>query len=206
MSEIDLLDNMVEEYGMNVMLCTHVSRHTPKGQNGSDVLLSTFEQFVIRGAANKEHGMSYDTLYTWGPVECRRFYQENMLDTEGLLKHIYFKEIEKNPLLDSMLSGLHDYVKSVFLYRFKEGYALLDYRSRVSRFLQREIEGYTTKGMKIIESIEQAQSGLNRLQGENETFQRSSVPSPRLKRLVDHVVSNLTIVDMVEMGLTDDED
>lgn len=206
MSEISLLDNMVEEHGMNVYLCTHSSRHTPKGESVSDVLYNSWDQFVVRGIANKEFGMSYSDIEDWGPVECRRFYQENLLKPSGDLKECFLSHITTdNRALGTQLSSFSDYVGKVWQWRFREGYAFLNYRSRVDTYLARQIGEKAKEGQAIVKDMNRYLASIESLRGEANKVIHSNVATDRLKKLINHVVENLKPADLVELDLLDDD-
>jgi len=204
--ELTLLDGMVEEYGMNVYLCTHTSRHTPNGEGVSDVLHSTLEQFVVRGIANKEYGMPYSALDFWGPKECLTFYSENLLDADGRLHGHLVKHITSNTVLEGMLSGCPAHARSAFAYRIQEGYAFLNYRQRVDRFLVKVVQDNVSQGRNLIASLETAKASLDRLRGDSKKLHRTGVSTDRLNKLIKHVVENLTISDVVEIGLVEEDE
>lgn len=205
MSEINLLDNMVEEHGMNVYLCTHSSRHTPKGESVSDVLYNSWDQFVVRGIANKEFGMSYSEIEDWGPVECRRFYQENLLSPDGTLKTAYAEHANmNNKALGQQLSSFPAYVNKVWTWRFDNGYAFLNYRNRVETFLSRQLGQKAKEGEAIVKKMNHYLSSLESLRGEANAVFHSTVSTPRLKKLVDHVLDNMKLSELVELGLLDE--
>lgn len=206
MSEISLLDNMVEEHGMNVYLCTHSSRHTPKGESVSDVLYGSWDQFVVRGIANKEFGMSYSDIEDWGPVECRRFYQENLLTPSGTLKEpLLSHTTSENRALNTQLSSFSNYVGQVWQWRFRQGYAFLNYRSRVDTFLARQIGEKAKQGQAIVKDMNRYLASIESLRGDANKVIHSNVATDRLKKLIHHVVENLKPADLVELDLLDDD-
>ena len=205
MSEKDLLDNMVEEYGMNIKLCTHASRHI-SGESVSDVVYGTFEQFVTCGIANKEFGIGYDKLDAWGPVECRTFYRENLLDAWGMLKGAYMKHLTENQALTKMVGNFPRNVTQTLEWRYTHGYSFLNYRGRVDRFLTKQIEDKAKEGQEIIKNMDKILASIESLRGENEQLQKSSIPTGRLKRLVAHVVENMKVSDILELGLDSDQE
>ena len=204
MSEMNMLDNMVEQYGMNVYLCTHASRHTPKGESVSDVMFSTWDQFVVKGMANKDFGMSYAEIEMWGPRECGTFYRENLIDTDGSLKLAHMGNISNNRALSNAQAGFTNYAREAWTWRFTNGYAFGTYRTRVDRFLQLKIERHTQEGMQIVKQMNAALASVESLREEAEELFRNSVPTNRLKKLVHHVLDNLKVSDVVELDLIED--
>jgi len=205
MSELNMLDNMVEEYGMNVYLCPHSSKHSPKGEGVSDVLYSTWDQFVVRGIANNEFGMSYSDIEDWGPVECRRFYQENLLAPDGSLKLAFEKHCSsENRALASQVSNFTQHAQIVWRWRFTQGYALINYRARVDKFLSREIGSRAKEGQSIVKSINRYLAAVKELRGDADKVLHASVSTPRLEKLLNHVLDNLKLSDLVEMGILDE--
>lgn len=201
-----MLDNMVEEYGMNVYLCTHASRHTPKGESVSDLMFGSWDEFVVKGMANKEFGMSYADIQMWGPRECGSFYRENLIDPDGSLKIAYMDNVTNNRALGNTQAGHTNYAREAWKWRFTNGYAFGTYRSRVDRFLQLKIEQSAQKGMAIVKDMNRALASIESIRGEAEEAFKGNVPTARLQKLVHHVIDNLKVSDLVELGLMNEED
>lgn len=205
MSEITLLDNMVEEYGMNVYLCPHSSKHSPKGEGVSDLLYDSWDQFVVRGIANNEFGMSYNDIRLWGPVECSRFYHENLLAPDGSLKLAYTKHCDSgNRAHATQISNYTAHAQGVWHWRFTQGYAFMDYRARVDSFLSREIGAKAKEGQAIAKSIDKYLAAVKELRGDADKILHASVSTPRLDKLLNHVLDNLKLTDLVKMGILDE--
>lgn len=194
---------MVEEYGMNTKLCTHASRHV-QGDSVSDVVYSTWEQFVTRGIANKEFGMGYNVVEDWGPKECRAFYRENLLDGWGMLKSQYLTHLVDNQALTKQISNFPKAVTETLSWRYTNGYSFRNYRSRVDRFLELQIEAEASNGRTIIKHLDRILESIELLRGDNEKLQKSSVPTERLKKLVAHVVEGMNVTDILELTNLDD--
>jgi len=160
---------------------------------------------VIRGIANNEFGMSYSDIEDWGPVECRRFYQENLLAPDGSVKLAFTKHCDSNNrALASQLSNFTQHAQNVWSWRFTQGYALLNYRARVDKFLSREIGTKAKEGQGIVKSINKYLAAVKELRGDADKVLHASVSTPRLEKLLNHVLDNLKLSDLVEMGILDE--
>jgi hypothetical protein len=82
----------------------------------------------------------------------------------------------------------------------------LNYRQRIDRFLVKVVEENVSQGRNLIASLETAKASLDRLRGDSKKLYRTGVSTDRLNKLIRHVVENLTISDVVEMGLVEEDE
>ena len=165
---------------MNIKLCTHASRHI-SGESVSDVVYGTFEQFVTCGIANKEFGIGYDKLDAWGPVECRTFYRENLLDAWGMLKGAYMKHLTENQALTKMVGNFPRNVTETLEWRYTHGYSFLNYRGRVTDSLQSKLKTRPKKAKRSSRTWIRSLLALNHFAVKTSKLQKSSIPTGRLK-------------------------
>ena len=83
-NEIEKYDDMVRKYGLSHNIATNKSKGIWQNQIPSDHLFQTYEQFVCKRIANQSFGIKWPELEDWGPKECRKFYNERLMEGHKL--------------------------------------------------------------------------------------------------------------------------
>jgi hypothetical protein len=68
------------------------------------------------------------------------------------------------------------------------------------------VEENVSQGRNLIASLETAKASLDRLRRDSKRLYRTGVSTDRLNKLIKHVVENLAISDVVEMGLVEEDE
>jgi len=74
----------------------------------------------------------------------------------------------------------------------------------VDKFLSREIGTKAKEGQGIVKSINKYLAAVKELRGDADKVLHASVSTPRLEKLLNHVLDNLKLSDLVEMGILDE--
>jgi len=198
-NEIEKYDDMVRKYGLSHNIATNKSRGIWSNQIPSDHLFQTYEQFVCKRVANQSFGIKWPELEDWGPKECRKFYNERLMEGSKLpSKH----QLNLNDsAIATTLNGSTPETREVLAYRWNNGYAFKNYRNRVLHGLDMVQTVIGNQAGAIIEQLMEAEKDMELVRGELDTENGpiSEINlSSRAKHLIEFMRANLKITDFLD--------
>lgn len=200
-NEIMKYDDIVEKYNFSRYIGTNKSRFWGS-QIPSDMLFSTWEQFACKRIANQQFGMTWPEMEDWGPKECRDFYQGRLM-TSKTVADAYHIDLTDGPI-ENLLSGtsIQAEGREALRFRWNNGFAFMNYQKRVYFAVEQMMDGLGKQAADVIKQIQEAEKMLENVVGEIDDVISSTAMSSRVKHLMKHMQSRLTLADF----LTEDDD
>lgn len=192
--KINILDDLVEKYDLNVSLCPNRSRHW-SNQIPSDMMFDHWAQFYAKRVAAKHFGMKYPELRTWGPSDCNKFYRERMLNKEGQIIELYALDYNDSAVNVAFGTTTGE-VLHVFAHRWDKGYCFLDYDERVQRGIELLGKKEAKKVADAIRELEELEAARNSLIENMEQVVTSPRNAARLKGLLQN--SKISFSDLLD--------
>jgi len=202
-NEIKKYDDIVEKYNFNRYIGTNKSRFW-QSQLPSDLLFQTWEQFVCKRMANQKFGIAWPEMEDWGPKDCRQFYHDRVMTGSNVLSS-YHINLTDGPI-ENLLSGssIGPEARNALAFRWDNGYAFKNYQKRVYFAVETMMEGLGNKAADVIREIQEAEQVLESVVGEIDDMISTTTMSGRVKHLIQHMQSKLSLADfLTEEG--DDE-
>jgi len=196
-NEIKKMDDMVEKYELNRYITTEKSRRFWQGSEmRSDQMFQSWEQFVLKRIANKNFGTKWSVMEDWGPKECRKFYNERLLEGRTLPESYYLNLSDK--AVETLLASVPDEAVRALQYRWNHGYAFKNYRARVFYGIDSIALAMGEQAGKIVKLIQTAENDMASVKGELDAVVKTTIMSSRAKYLIDYMNSNLKLSQFLE--------
>jgi len=199
-NEIKKYDDIVEKYNFSRYIATNKSRFWTN-QLPSDQLFQSWEMFVCKRMASQVFGMSWKEIEDWGPKECRQFYHERLMEGTTLAS-AYHLNLNDGPI-ESLLSGesIGPEARGALAYRWDNGFSLKNYQKRTYFAVENMMEGLGEQAADVLRNIQEAEKVLETVMGEIDDVISTTVMSSRVKHLMKHMQSKLSLADF----LTEDD-
>ena len=200
-NEIKKYDEIVEKYNFSRYIATNKSRFWTN-QLPSDLLFQTWEQFVCKRMANQVFGISWPEMEDWGPKDCRQFYHERLMEG-GSLATTYHLNLNDGPI-ENLLSGssIGPEARNALKHRWDNGFSFKNYQKRTYFALEKMMEGLGGHAADVLRNIQEAEKVLEAVMGEIDDVISTTVMSSRVKHLMEHMQSKLSLADF----LTEEDD
>ena len=203
-NEIKKLDDIVERFGLNRYISTEKSRRFWQGSEmRSDQMFQNWELFVLKRVANKKFGTMWNVMEDWGPKECRRFYNERIMEGRTVPKSYHLNLSDK--AVETLLASVPEEAIRAFQYRWNNGYAFKNYRNRVYFAVEGITADLGEQAGSIIKKIQEAEKTMASIVEEIDNVVSTTVMSSRAKHLIEYMKSNLQLGDFLEDSEEDSE-
>ena len=199
-NEIEKYDDMVRKYGLSHNIATNKSKGIWANQIPSDHLFQTYEQFVCKRLANQTFGIKWPELEDWGPKECRKFYNERLM--EGTVLPTQYHLNQSDNAIATTLAGTTPETREVLAYRWNNGYAFMDVSERVDLALKRVNEAKSIQVKAALKKMQQAEKAREEVRGILNDGAKQ-VSSPRAAAVLMNMAASLGLSDYLE---SDEED
>jgi hypothetical protein len=198
-NEIEKYDDMVRKYGLSHNIATNKSKGIWANQIPSDHLFQTYEQFVCKRLANQTFGIKWPELEDWGPKECRKFYNERLM--EGTVLPTQYHLNQSDNAIATTLAGTTPETREVLAYRWNNGYAFKNYRNRVLHGIESVQNTIGNEAGAVIKRLMEAEKDMDLVRGELDTENGAiseAKLSSRAKHLIEYMRANLSITDFLD--------
>ena len=198
-NEIEKYDDMVRKYGLSHNIATNKSKGIWSNQIPSDHLFQTYEQFVCKRLANQTFGIKWPELEDWGPKECRKFYNERLV--EGTVLPPKYHLNQSDNAIATTLAGTTPETREVLAYRWNNGYAFKNYRNRVLHGIESVQTSIGNEAGAVIKRLMEAEKDMDLVRGELDTENGAiseAKLSSRAKHLIEYMRANLSITDFLD--------
>jgi len=145
--------------------------------------------------------MSWKEIEDWGPKECRQFYHERLMEG-ATLASAYHLNLNDGPI-ESLLSGesIGPEARNALAYRWDNGFSFKNYQKRTYFAVENMMEGLGEQAADVLRNIQEAEKVLETVMGEIDDVISTTVMSSRVKHLMKHMQSKLSLADF----LTEDD-
>lgn len=200
-NEIKKYDDIVEKYNFSRYIATNKSRFWTN-QLPSDLLFQTWEQFVCKRMANQVFGISWTEMEDWGPKDCRQFYHERLMDGRTVAP-AYHLNLNDGPI-ENLLSGssIGPEARSALKFRWDNGFSFKNYQKRTYFAVESMMDSLGEQAADVLRNIQEAEKVLESVMGEIDDVISTTVMSSRVKHLMKHMQSKLSLADF----LSEDDD
>ena len=201
--EIDMLDDVVEEFDIDTRISHHTSKFMDSQETPSDILQDSWSSFVVRNIAVKKFRMKYTDLQEWSMKQLSKFYREQILLKDGTTEELAVT----GPIADAL--GLAtDRQKEIFNYRWENGYAFTSYKQRVDIALERICEERAELVADKVKMLEEAEKSLTKVRMEIDELTdmaHAKNMSPRLTKILNHMKDNLRVTEFLRPEQEEEE-
>jgi len=185
------LNEIVEMYGIDKSLATN---RMWGGKIPSDLVFSTWEQFVVRNVATTKLDKTYADVKDWGPRECGDYYRSVLLGDDGNVRADYKLHVANNRPVNDLVSGSgSDDAIKVLEYRWNNGFCFLDYRKRIDLALDKHIYSIGMDATVLVQKMEAAMDALKQVRGELSDIIRLHPISDRARYVLENIKEELTV-------------
>lgn len=201
--EIDMLDDVVEEFDIDTRISHHTSKFMDSKETPSDILQDSWSSFIVRNIAVKKFRMKYTDLQEWSMKQLSKFYREQILLKDGTTEELAVT----GPIADAL--GLAtDRQKEIFNYRWENGYAFTSYKQRVDIALERICEERAELVADKVKMLEVAEKSLTKVRMEIDELTdmaHAKNMSPRLTKILNHMKDNLRVTEFLRPEQEEEE-
>lgn len=201
--EIDMLDDVVEEFDIDTRISHHTSKFMDSKETPSDILQDSWSSFIVRNIAVTKFRMKYTDLQEWSMKQLSKFYREQILLKDGTTEELAVT----GPIADAL--GLAtDRQKEIFNYRWENGYAFTSYKQRVDIALERICEERAELVADKVKMLEVAEKSLTKVRMEIDELTEMAHAknmSPRLTKILNHMKDNLRVTEFLRPEQEEEE-
>ena len=197
-NEIEKYDDMVRKYGLSHNIATNKSKGIWSNQIPSDHLFQTYEQFVCKRLANQTFGIKWPELEDWGPKECRKFYNERLMEGTVLPPKYHLNQND-NAIATTRWHDARNERSSCL--PMEQWLRIQNYRNRVLHGIESVQTSIGNEAGAVIKRLMEAEKDMDLVRGELDTENGAiseAKLSSRAKHLIEYMRANLSITDFLD--------
>jgi len=181
------LDSTVEMYKLDIAICPNFSAHVNRDYNvPSDMMFDHDAMFLVKRVASMELGVESTLIQTWSPIDCRRFYEENLLASKFKF-HETFMDSSGRSLGNWYFAQRSSHYMRFLEYRWNNGMVFLDYKARVNVALDMVLKERAESAQEVIDKMRDIEQQKHAINNELDKLVASDAISDRLKSVLSSV-------------------